>query len=96
MVAVPHDPNQVLITLQLLSRSAKLIRSMNFNVVDSAEARLCRGQHEQDGVDLPHQLAEKTKVDIPLAFSLDNTITAHQLRGTLTYVVQVVLKNVSQ
>lgn len=62
---------------------------MNFNVVDSAEARLCRGQHEQDGVDLPHQLSGQDKVEIPLAFGVENTTSLHNLRGILTYMIQV-------
>jgi len=92
---VPHDTNQALVTLLLLNRSAKLIHSMNFNVVDSAEARLCRGQHEQDGVDLPHQLSGQDKVEIPLAFAVDNTKTLHNLRGILTYMIQVYTQRIN-
>lgn len=62
---------------------------MNFNVVDSASARLCRGQHEQDGVQLPHQLGGQTRVEIPLAFSVEDNTATHQLRGVLTYMTQV-------
>jgi len=79
----------VLIPLQLLNQSKNLVRSLNFNVIDSTAARLCRGQHEQDGVDLPHQLTEKSYAEIPLAFSVEDNTTLHHLRGVLTYIAQV-------
>lgn len=63
---------------------------MIFNVIDSSNARLCRGQHEQDGVELPHKLTSQSRVEIPFAFAVaDNTIL-HQLRGVLTYMTQVI------
>lgn len=89
VVAVPQDEHQVLIPLQLHNRSSKLIHTMNFNVVDSASARLCRGPHELDGVELPHQLDGHSRVEIPLAFSIEDTLTPHNLRGVLTYMTQV-------
>lgn len=73
----------------LHNRSSKMIHSMNFNVVDSANARLCRGQHEQDGVELPHQLASQSRVEIPFAFVVMDSTMVHQLRGVLTYMTQV-------
>ena len=63
---------------------------MIFNVVDSPNARLCRGQHEQDGVELPHQLTGQSRVEIPLAFAVQDTTTLHHLRGVLTYMTQVI------
>ncbi len=62
---------------------------MIFNVVDSTNARLCRGQHEQDGVELPHQLASQSRVEIPFAFAVADSTMLHQLRGVLTYMTQV-------
>lgn len=79
----------MLIPLQLLNQSKYLVRSLNFNVIDSTAVRLCRGQHEQDGVDLPHQLTEKSFAEIPLAFSVEDNTVLHHLRGVLTYVAQV-------
>jgi hypothetical protein len=89
VVAVPHDQHQVLVPVQLHNRSGKLIHSMIFNVVDSTNARLCRGQHEQDGVELPHQLASQSRVEIPFAFAVADSTMLHQLRGVLTYMTQV-------
>ena len=89
MVAVPHDDHQVLLPLQLFNRANRLIHSMTFNVLDSNGARLCRGQHELDGVKLPHQLAGQSRVEIPLAFAVQDTTSLHQLRGVLTYMTQV-------
>lgn len=66
-----------------------MIHSMNFNVVDSASARLCRGQHELDGIDLPYQLASQNSVEIPLAFAIEDKTALHNLRGVLTYMAQV-------
>lgn len=86
---MPQDPDQVLLCIRLLSRSRKAIHSMVFNVTDSASARLCRGPHEQNGVELPYQLAGKTQVEIPLAFNVDDSLIVHHLRGTLTYEKQV-------
>lgn len=88
VVAVPHDQHQVLVPVMLHNRSSKMIHSMNFNVVDSANARLCRGQHEQDGVELPHQLASQSRVEIPFAFAVMDSTMVHQLRGVLTYMTQ--------
>lgn len=89
VVIVPHDEHQVLIPLQLHNRSGKLIHSMIFNVLDSTGARLCRGPHELDGVELPHQLDSQTRVEIPLAFAVLDSTTLHHLRGVLTYMTQV-------
>ena len=78
-----------MIPLQLLNQSTSLVRAINFNVIDSTVARLCRGQHEQEGVDFPHQLTEKSFAEIPLAFSVDDNMALHHLRGVLTYIAQV-------
>ena len=70
-----------------------MIHSMIFNVIDSTNARLCRGQHEQDGVELPHQLTSQSRVEIPFAFAVADSTMLHQLRGVLTYMTQVNIQN---
>lgn len=62
---------------------------MVFNIFDSPNARLCRGPHEQNGVELPHQLAGKTQIEIPLAFNVENFLILHRLRGVLYFKKQV-------
>ena len=89
VTAVPGDATQVLLTLELSNRNSALIKSMIFNVVDSPRARLLRGSHEQDGVELPHQISPQTKVEISLAVAVDDSTCSHHLRGVLTYMAQV-------
>ena len=86
MTAVPGDAAQVLLTLQLSNRNSALIKSMIFNVVDSAGARLLRGPHEHDGVELPQHLNRQAKIEISLAIAIDDSSCSHHLRGVLTYM----------
>ena len=62
---------------------------MVFNVVDSPRARLLRGSHEQDGVELPHQIPPRAKIEISLVVAVDDSTCSHYLRGILTYMAQV-------
>ncbi len=86
---VPRNQQQVLITLQLVNRAAGLMKSINFNVIDSEMAGMIRGAHEQDGVQLPHRIAPKMHVEIALAFAVDDPLLSHHLRGAITYMIQV-------
>ena len=86
---VPHDQQQVLITFQLINRRSGVIKSINFNVIDSSSARMLRGAHEQDGVQLPFEIAGKAQIEVPLAFAVEDSHASHQLRGVVTFMAQV-------
>jgi hypothetical protein len=79
----------VLITFQLINRRSGVIKSINFNVIDSSSARMLRGAHEQDGVQLPFEIAGKTQIEVPLAFAVEDSHASHQLRGVVTFMAQV-------
>lgn len=96
VTAVPGDATEVLLTLELSNRNSALIKSMVFNVVDSPRARLLRGSHEQDGVELPHQIPPRAKIEISLVVAVDDSTCSHYLRGILTYMAQMESGSVSE
>jgi len=72
----------------LINRRSGVIKSINFNVIDSSSARMLRGAHEQDGVQLPFEIAGKTQIEVPLAFAVEDSHASHQLRGVVTFMAQ--------
>ncbi|XP_055968740.1 AP-3 complex subunit delta-1 [Sorex fumeus] len=82
--------SQVTVSLVLENRSTSSLKSMEFSVLDSLNAKLARpeGASVHDGVPVPFQLPPGISNEAQFVFTVQSIIVAQKLKGTLSFIAK--------
>ncbi|XP_054983980.1 AP-3 complex subunit delta-1 isoform X2 [Sorex araneus] len=82
--------SQVTVSLVLENRSSSSLKSMEFSVLDSLNAKLARpeGASVHDGVPVPFQLPPGISNEAQFVFTVQSIIMAQKLKGTLSFIAK--------
>ncbi|KAG9343232.1 hypothetical protein JZ751_014211 [Albula glossodonta] len=85
-----QDGSQVVVSIIFENKSDSFLKSMEFNVLDSLNAKLQRpeGAGPHDGLTVPFQLPPGVSNEARFVFSVQSIIMPQKLKGTLTFIVK--------
>ncbi|KAJ8271099.1 hypothetical protein GJAV_G00122740 [Gymnothorax javanicus] len=85
-----QDGSQVVVSVIFENKCDSFLKSMEFNVLDSLNAKLLRaeGAGPHDGLTVPFQLPPGVSNEARFVFSVQSIVMPQKLKGTLTFIVK--------
>ncbi|MFT7819362.1 AP-3 complex subunit delta-1-like isoform X1, partial [Arapaima gigas] len=85
-----QDGSQVVVSVIFENKSTSFLKSMEFSVLDSLNAKLQRpeGAGPHDSLTVPFQLPPGVSNEARFVFSVQSIIMPQKLKGTLTFIVK--------
>ncbi|MBN3288451.1 AP3D1 protein, partial [Polyodon spathula] len=85
-----QDGSQVVVSIIFENKGSSFLKSMEFNVMDSLNAKLVRpdGASMHDGIAVPFQLPPGVSNEARFVFTVQSIIMPQKLKGTLTFIVK--------
>ncbi|XP_035277528.1 AP-3 complex subunit delta-1 isoform X2 [Anguilla anguilla] len=85
-----QDGSQVVVSVIFENKCDSFLKSMEFNVLDSLNAKLQRpeGAGPHDGLTVPFQLPPGVSNEARFVFSVESIVTPQKLKGTLAFIVK--------
>uniref|UniRef100_A0A8D3A9H8 AP-3 complex subunit delta-1 n=1 Tax=Scophthalmus maximus TaxID=52904 RepID=A0A8D3A9H8_SCOMX len=85
-----QDGSQVVVSVIFENKCDGFLKSMEFNVLDSLNAKLQRpeGSGPHDGLTVPFQLPPGVSNEARFVFTVQSIVMPQKLKGTLTFIVK--------
>nr|XP_023653719.1 AP-3 complex subunit delta-1-like isoform X2 [Paramormyrops kingsleyae] len=85
-----QDSSRVVVSVIFENKSSSFLKSMEFNVLDSLNAKLQRpeGAGPHDSLSVPFQLPPGVSNEARFVFSVQSIVMPQKLKGTLTFIVK--------
>ncbi|XP_062419375.1 AP-3 complex subunit delta-1 isoform X4 [Pungitius pungitius] len=85
-----QDGSQVVVSIIFENKCDSFLKSMEFNVLDSLNAKLQRpeGSGPHDGLTVPFQLPPGVSNEARFVFAVQSIVMPQKLKGTLTFIVK--------
>ncbi|KAG7456877.1 hypothetical protein MATL_G00240590 [Megalops atlanticus] len=85
-----QDGSRVLVSVVFENKSNSVLKSMEFNVLDSLNAKLIRpeGAGPHEGLTVPFQLPPGGSNEVRFVFSVQCIAMPQKLKGTLTFIIK--------
>ncbi|KAG5847815.1 hypothetical protein ANANG_G00130200 [Anguilla anguilla] len=85
-----QDGSQVVVSVIFENKCDSFLKSMEFNVLDSLNAKLQRpeGAGPHDGLTVPFQLPPGVSNEARFVFSVESIVMPQKLKGTLAFIVK--------
>uniref|UniRef100_A0A8C5EQI1 AP-3 complex subunit delta-1 n=1 Tax=Gouania willdenowi TaxID=441366 RepID=A0A8C5EQI1_GOUWI len=85
-----QDGSQVVVSVIFENKCDSLLKSMEFNVLDSLNSKLQRpeGSGPHDGFTVPFQLPPGVSNEARLVFTVQSIVMPQKMKGTLTFIVK--------
>ncbi|XP_031430752.1 AP-3 complex subunit delta-1 isoform X1 [Clupea harengus] len=85
-----QDGSQVVVSIIFQNKTSSVLKSMEFNVLDSLNSKLERpeGASPHDALSVPFQLPPEVSNEARFVFAVQSIVMPQKLKGTLTFIVK--------
>ncbi|XP_044014482.1 AP-3 complex subunit delta-1 isoform X2 [Aphidius gifuensis] len=84
---LPHESGKIIVGISLFNTADKIIKDLNFDVLDTSTLKLIRNSDEESGIKILVKLGPGENTETHLSFDVTDDTFSQKLRGNLTYMI---------